>query len=246
MNALTGLALPPRQIGLFLDVDGTLLDLAATPDSVEVPPGLRTGLAAVERRLDGALALVSGRPIAELDQLFAPLVLPASGVHGAEIRRSVNAPSQCLPGTRLPDRAWHDLLRLIETFPGAFAENKRVGFAVHHRAEGAAVAELAALLRDFAARLAPFELELSAGHRVFEMRPARFDKGTAIRSFMADGRFAGRRPVFIADDRMDEAGFTAALTLGGLAFSVGTALPGLSGWFARPAAVRAWLERLVA
>ena len=236
--------LRPNQIGLFLDVDGTLLDLAPRPEAVEVPAGLCDMLAAAEWRLDGALALVSGRPIEQLDLLFAPLRLRASGIHGAEIRRSLDAPSPWLTQTRLPKRAWRDLLRLLERFPGTFAENKGVGFAVHHRLTGKPQEELVAALQAFVEALAAFELELSAGHRVLEIKPSGSDKGKAIECFMANAPFAGRRPVFVSDDGMDRAGFDAALALGGLAFSVGAPLPGLSGCFARPEAVRAWVGRL--
>ena len=235
--------LRPQQIGLFLDVDGTLLDLAPRPEAVEVPTDLPDTLAAAERRLDGALALISGRPIEQLDRLFAPLRLPASGTHGAEIRQSADAPSTWLTEARLPEQAWLDLLRLIERFPGTFAENKAVGFAVHYRLAGAAEAELAAALRDFVGGLGR-QLELCAGYRVLEIKPMGLDKGTAIERFMAETPFAGRQPVFVADDWMDRAGFDTALALGGFAFSVGAEHPGLSGWFPRPEAVRAWVGQL--
>lgn len=245
MTELKPIDLQPQQIGLFLDVDATLLDLAPSPDAVEVPADLLEILAAAERRLDGALALISGRPIAQLDQLLAPLQLRASGVHGSEIRQSADAPSTCLTQTRPPAGAWDDLLRLVARFPGTFAENKGIGFAVHHRAAGAAEKKLVSALRSFVDDIAEFGLELSAGDRVCEIRPAGFNKGTAIEIFMAYEPFAGRRPVFVVDDRIDRPGFDAALALGGLAFSVGAPLPGLSGWFVQPAAVREWIGRLV-
>jgi trehalose 6-phosphate phosphatase len=244
VNALYPLDFRPQQIGLFLDVDGTLLDLAPSPEGVEVPASLVGVLAAAERRLDGALALVSGRPIEELDRLFAPLRLRASGIHGAQMRHAADGPSSWLTRARLPDRAWADLLRLIEAFPGTLAENKGISFAVHYRNSAAAEEELVVVLRHFIEAFVELDLELIAGDRVFEIRLPGFDKGKAIVRFMAHEPFAGRRPVFVADDGMDRAGFDAALALGGLAFSVGAALPGLSGWFARPAAVRAWVGRL--
>ena len=244
VDELNPVDLAPREIGLFLDVDGTLLDLAPRPEAVEVPDGLREALAAAERRLDGALALVSGRPIDQLDQLFAPLKLRASGIHGAEIRHAANAPSQCLTEQLLPESAWLDLQRLLRRFPGTFAENKDVGFAVHYRFEGGKLTELVIALQDFVDRLAAQRLRLRHGHRVLEIGPRGFDKGTAIECFMADAPFRGRRPVFVADDRMDRPGFEKALSLGGYAFSVGEEMPGLSGWFAQPDAVRAWVGLL--
>lgn len=235
--------LRPQEIGLFLDVDGTLLDLAPHPDAVEVPAALTDALVAAERRLDGALALVSGRPIAALDRLFAPLRLRASGVHGAEIRCTRDGAPRMLAEQQMPQQAWSELVRLLERFPGTFAEDKRASFAVHYRAASGSAGELAAALARFAAGFAAYGLELSAGHLVYEIRLPGFDKGKAIERFMAKTPFLDRRPVFIADDAMDRAGFDTALTRGGLAYSVGRELPGVSGCFRDPAAVRGWLRR---
>lgn len=243
MRGLALVDLVPQEIALFLDVDGTLLDLAAHPDAVEVPPSLCAALTAVETRLDGAVALVSGRPIEALDRLFAPVRLAAAGVHGAEIRGRGNeaARSAARP---LPEWSWPALNRLIAGFPGSFAENKGASFAVHYRLGNADAAELYAALDRFREEFTEPEVELTSGHRVFELRVAGFDKGKAIQGFLVHAPFVGRRPVFIADDEMDRAGFEAVLARGGRAYSVGTALPGVSGWFRQPADVRAWLERL--
>ena len=243
MRGLALVDLVPQEIALFLDVDGTLLDLAPHPDAVAVPPSLCTVLTAVRARLDGAVALVSGRPIEALDRLFAPLRLAAAGVHGAEIRDRPDGPARPT-SPPLPERAWPALMQLLERFPGSFAENKGASFAVHYRLAGTAVAELHTALDRFCQELTEPEVELTAGHRVFELRVAGFDKGKAILSFLAHTPFLGRRPIFIADDEMDRAGFEAVLTRGGSAYSVGTELPGLSGWFPQPADLRAWLERL--
>lgn len=233
-------------ISLFLDVDGTLVDLAPTPDAVAVPPSLVDDLAMAERRLDGALALVSGRPIEQLDRLFAPLRLRASGIHGAEIRYLPHEPTQSLTSDRLPAVAWVDFQRRLGAFPGVLAENKGVSFAAHYNLAGPVGSELFLALERFVEQFARLDLELTAGHLVFEVKLPGFDKGTAIRQFMGQAPFAGRRPVFIADDKMDRPGFEAALALGGAAFSVGVEMPGLSGSFAQPAAVREWLAKVAA
>jgi trehalose 6-phosphate phosphatase len=238
--------LNPGTIGLFLDVDGTLLDIAPRPEAVEVKASLLDDLAAVECALDGALALVSGRPVAELDRLFAPLSLAASGVHGAELRRRPNGPVALLASGRLGDDAWEQLRRLLAEFPGSYAENKGASFAVHYADPGTEVALLRRALADLMEHVAEPSrpLKLIAGHAVFELQLDGFDKGQAIRRFMTDPPFSGRQPVFIGDDEIDRAGFDTALTLGGLAFSVGIELSGLSGRFDGPGAVRDWLHRL--
>lgn len=233
-------------ISLFLDVDGTLLDLAPTPDAVVVSTALLDELRLVNQRLDGALALVSGRPIAELDRLFSPLRLRASGVHGAEIRYTPLEPTKFLTNERLPDRAWTELQDVIADFPGVFAENKGVSYAVHYNLAGPIEGELFLALKRYASRFASLGMEVAPGRKVFEVKLPGFDKGSAIRQFMAHAPFAGRRPVFIADDKMDWPGFETVLALGGVGFSVGGEMAGLSGSFSQPAAVRAWLGKVTA
>jgi trehalose 6-phosphate phosphatase len=246
MQSAAPMGLPVEQIGLFLDVDGTLLDIAPRPEAVTVSARLVDDLAAVEQVLDGALALVSGRPIAELDRLFTPLRLCASGVHGAQIRRSPHGPITSLTNGELEEVAWRALAELLGDFPGSYAENKGVSFAVHYADPGTDISRLRSallcLIEDIAA---PGKaLRLIAGRAVFEVQLAGFDKGRAIRHFMKQKPFLGRRPVFIGDDEIDRPGFDAALAQGGLAYSVGIDLPGVSGTFAAPGAVRTWLHEL--
>jgi trehalose 6-phosphate phosphatase len=238
--------LKPSDIGLFLDVDGTLLDIAPRPDEVEVKASLLDDLAMVELALGGAVALISGRQIAELDRLFAPLSLRASGVHGAEFRRRPEGGIVMLADSRLSGAAWDALGQLLGEYPGSYAENKGVSFAVHYPNPGTEIPHLKcdlSLLMDLIAAPGQ-ELRMIAGHAVFEIQVKGFDKGHAIRRFMKGKPFTGRRPIFIGDDEIDRAGFDTALALGGLAFSVGSAFPGLSGAFTGPDAVRAWLHEL--
>lgn len=223
---------------LFLDVDGTLLDIAPTPDSVVVPPDLVAALTRLYHHLGGALALVSGRPIAQLDELFAPLRLPAAGEHGAEWRPDADADTSEEAPLAAP------LLAAIEAlandFPRARIEPKRAAIALHYRAApelGPAVeTRLRALLMDHP------QVELLGGRMVWEVRPRGVDKGVAVHRFMAT-RFAGRVPVFVGDDRTDADGFAAAVALGGLALPVGDLHRARWGSaFAAPEYVRAWLS----
>jgi trehalose 6-phosphate phosphatase len=231
-----------NQLGLFFDVDGTLLDIARRPEMVNVEPQLLSDLEAGKRALGGALALVSGRPIAELDALFAPLRLAAAGVHGAQLRCGPDDPIALQVSGQLGEEAWHALCRLLIEFPGSYAENKGVSFAVHFD-PGTDIGRLRRALLNLMDRFAATPLRLIAGCAVFEIQLEGFDKGRAIKRLMEAESFRGRRPVFIGDDgEIDRPGFDMALALGGLAFSVGSDLPGLSGSFATPEAVRAWLH----
>ncbi|SDR08552.1 trehalose 6-phosphatase [Rhizobiales bacterium GAS191] len=235
--------LDAERIALFLDVDGTLLDLAPRPGAVVVPPSLLASLAEAEKALGGALALVSGRPIDDLDRLFAPLSLCASGVHGAQMRFSPSGARQQdqKADEGLPRQLWMALTELLFDFPGTFAENKRYSFAVHYRT----VPMLKRRLREGVTRLidrhADLDLDLIHGHCVFEIKARGYDKGKAIARFLEHKPFLGRMPVFIGDDMTDEAGFAMVVSRGGHAFSVGETRPGASFVFATPASVRGWL-----
>jgi trehalose 6-phosphate phosphatase len=186
----------PESVGLFLDVDGTLIEFASTPDSVVVPPALLEELASLENRLGGALALVSGRQIVDLDALFAPLNLRASGVHGGEIRYEPGGAVARLASAQLGDDIWDGLQQVIARFPGSFSENKGYSFAVHYRFATASVNEVCTALRDFVRRIPTPPLEVVAGRLVFEIKLAGFDKGSAIERFMMRNPFAGRTPIF--------------------------------------------------
>jgi trehalose 6-phosphate phosphatase len=230
------------RIALFLDVDGTLIDFAARPDAVHVPADLPDLLAGAERRLGGALALLSGRSIADLDRLMAPLRLRAIGLHGAEMRATADAPTTTT--TPLPAALVAEVRELLAAFPGTMLEEKGPSVAVHYRAAPAFGRELRAALARFVRGVASLGLELMAGELVYEIKPAGFDKGSALARVMDLAPFAGRRPVFVTDHEIDQAGLAAAASLGGCGLSVGRQLPGAMAWFRHPAAVRAWLKDL--
>ena len=214
---------PGERWSLFLDFDGTLADLAETPDGVRVHPGLPATLSALHRSLDGALALVSGRSIAALDAFLAPARLPAAGIHGAE-RRGANGerrPAEALVSALEPLRA--ALAPLAAEDPRLVVEDKGASVVLHYRRAPEREEEcrrlVAEALDHCPDRLALFRLVF--GKMMVEAVPAGGDKGTAIREFMREAPFAGRRPVFAGDDLTDEDGFGVVEELGGLGIKVG-------------------------
>jgi trehalose 6-phosphate phosphatase len=228
---------------LFLDVDGTLLDLAQRPGDVVTPAGLVAALARAERKLGGALALISGRPLEELDCLFAPLRLRASGVHGAELRVNPHAPVvQSTVATELPASLWIALTRMLAAFPGTFAENKRYSFAVHYRLTPGAEAPLRAAIMKLVETQPRTAIEVMDAHFAIELKSPGCDKGQAIASFLAMPPFLGRTPIFVGDDATDETGFAVVSARGGFAYSVGELRRGAIGTFVHPGEVRDWLE----
>lgn len=233
-------ALGDAPLALFLDVDGTLLDLAARPDDVVTPAGLVTTLAGVERKLAGALALISGRSIDAVDRLFAPLRLRVSGVHGAEIRFRPDAPITPRVAVDLPRSLVDALRRAVEPFPGVFIEDKRFSFTVHYRL----APSVERPLRDAVKRLAdslPIAVDVMDAHYAIEIKSPCFDKGGAIAAFLSTPTFRERTPIFVGDDTTDESGFALVSARGGLAYSVGHPRRGAIGAFSGPGAVREWL-----
>jgi trehalose 6-phosphate phosphatase len=236
-----------QRMALFLDVDGTMLDIAATPERVVVPDGLIETIARLERLLGGALAIVSGRTLADIDRLFAPLRLRAAGVHGAEMRFDPDAPVIATAGAiPLPDSLWREFADVTLAFPGALAENKRFSFTAHYRAAPQAAGPLRAALQSLIETHATGELELTDTLCAYELRPSRVNKGEAVRRFLERPPFLGRRPMFVGDDASDEFGFRSVADRRGLAFSVGAPRPRVDHVFADPATVRQWLGRLAA
>ncbi len=227
---------------LFLDVDGTLLDIAPTPDRVRVDPALVDLLRELDRAFDGALALISGRPIVEVDDLFEPLFLSVAGVHGCERRDATGhwyRPS--FAGTELePIRK--DLQDFLSQFQGTMLEDKGCALAVHFRQ--APYLEEKLRLRLCAHLSGTRDYELLEGDHVIEIKPAAHNNASAIEAFMEEAPFAGRTPVFIGDDRTDLEGFAAVRRFNGQAISVGNRVAA-ERHLASPTAVREWLEMLL-
>lgn len=236
----------PDGLAFFFDIDGTLIDIAATPDAVTVPPELPALLDRLCARTGGALALLTGRDIATVDRLFAPARLPAGAVHGALLRDASGAiigdpPDPALAGVR------RRLAAFVATHPAALLEDKGIAVAVHFRADPSLGPAAEAAARE-AVAAAGASLMVQPGKMVFEVRPAAADKGAALSAFMGSPAFAGRRPVAVGDDLTDESMFGAALRHGGLAFRVGAAAGRGSAAepaFATPADVRQWLAALL-
>ena len=228
---------------LFLDIDGTLLDIAPTPDAVNVDPALLNLLRRLERACDGAIALITGRPIAAVDALFAPLQLPVAGVHGFERR---NAQGHYFrPGFVGAGLSFlrSEVKALAQSLHGVLLEDKGCAFAVHYRQ----APNLEETIRLRLARLVSAALpafELLDGDHVVEIKPIEHDKSTAIEAFMQEEPFTGRTPVFIGDDTTDLDGFAAMKRFNGLAIAVGSRIPGEKR-LAGPRDVRAWLESLL-
>ena len=203
---------------VFLDFDGTLVDLAPTPDGVRLEPGVVEALALLAERHGGALALISGRPVAQIDAMLAPLVLPVAGVHGVERRGADGVLHVAATPDVSPVLAC--ARALAQRHAGLLVEQKRGAVALHYRL----APELEQLCQQemTAAVQACPGIVLLHGKMVLEAKPAATDKGGAIAAFMQESPFAGRRPVFAGDDTTDEAGFAYVQQVGGQGVKVGS------------------------
>lgn len=224
---------PERNWALFLDIDGTLLDIASAPDDVAIPYDLVPVLETASAWLSGALALVSGRPLAAIDRLFSPAKLPCAAEHGAVLRK---------PGGYIEDnpllavpQEWRTQIRLAAaTWPGVLIDEKPHSVALHYRKAPERADAIAAFLNYLVAQNPSFEI--LPAKMAFELRHHDLHKGMAVEALMQTAVFAGRRPIYIGDDVTDEDGITAARRLGGAGFLVGET-------FHTPAEVRFWLTR---
>lgn len=234
----------PGACALFLDMDGTLIELAPTPKSVRVPEGLLGLLNRLQLAFGGAVAIVTGRLISEADQILAPLRFTASGVHGAELRLAPAGEIERV-SPALPHEVVHELRRLAETFPGVIAEPKGPGLALHYRLAPHVQGDLLAALETYLDTHAAGTLELISGKRLFEVIPSGLSKGTALASLLQLPAFRGRRPIMIGDDIGDEAAFAAAEGMDGFGLRVaGEHYREDVADFAGPKAVVAWLDHV--
>jgi trehalose 6-phosphate phosphatase len=233
----------PDGCALFIDIDGTLLGVAPTPDEVCVPAGLVSLLEDVWRGLGGAAAVLTGRRIADADRLFSPLSFIASGVHGTELRGEPSAPILTL-APPIPASVVQAMNNISSLAAGILVEQKGCGVAVHYRnaplARQALESEVAAIIA-----ASSYDLVLREGRKVLEAVPRGYSKGTALLRLAAEPPFRGRRPVMIGDDVGDESAFQAAEGLGGVGLRVaGEHFRPEASDFGGVADVRAWLEAL--
>jgi trehalose 6-phosphate phosphatase len=236
---------PPTALDvcLFLDIDGTLVEFTNTPSESRADPEIKTLIAALAARLRGALALVSGREIRTIDALFAPLKLPASGLHGGERRDAAGVMHSHDVADNALSEARAALDELARAHPGVLIEDKGRNLAVHFRLAPqsealvrCAVAVIAEPLRD--------RYQLQEGIMMVELKPKGYSKGSAVQAFMREPPFSGRRPVFIGDDLTDMDGFAAVEADGGMSIGVGARVTAQYN-LENVTAVRGYLQELV-
>jgi trehalose 6-phosphate phosphatase len=233
------------ETAILLDIDGTLLDLMPTPREVWVPPGLSKTLNGLVEKTSGALALVSGRSLNDIDLIFAPDQFPAIGGHGAEMRLNPDGEAAVTHAPPLDKELKRRLATIAKLSPGILLEDKGYSLALHYRlaphAEKAIYEAVSLIRADFPN--AP--IEVLSGKCVCEIKHAGFTKATGVRELMTRAPFKGRKPLFIGDDVTDETVFAIMPDFDGLAFSVGRRAHGVAGHFDTPSDVRAFLARLL-
>ena len=236
-----------RQCALFLDIDGTLIELAPTPDHVLVDDDIARLLPALGRRLGGAVALITGRTIRDADELFPGLGLPIAGQHGLE-RRSASGVLHT-HGEGPPGYSWlhGELDQLCARHDGLWLEDKGATLALHYRLAPGLASYVHRTVRALVSTLgaAGAEWKLQPGKRIIELKPAGRDKGAALLDYMAEPPFVGRLPVFVGDDRTDEFGFSAVTLLGGWAVKVGSGNTHARFRLRDVTSVRRWLTHLL-
>ena len=223
---------------LFLDIDGTLLDLARTPDRVKVPRELLRALEKLTHHLSGAFAFVSGRSLESIDRLFAPFRPAAIGTHGGEIRGIDGTVARSQP---LPEKIAEVFTGLAENIPGLLLEDKRSALALHYRLAPEARPVLLSAMEKHARLFESEHVHILHGKAVIEARGVGVDKGTAVAELAKQKPFLGRTILFGGDDITDQDVFRVLPQLGGTGFSVGQHFPGADHIFESPLAVRRWL-----
>ena len=219
--AMPGLPVPDTGWALFLDFDGTLVEIAEHPDAVVVPDALPALLEALIERLEGAVAVVSGRDLAGLDRLLDGALPAMAGIHGMERRDGRGRLYRPVDQSERFTEVRTALRSFVDAHPGTTMEDKGNALTLHYRGAPETAAEAEALLRRHCESLGE-EFQLQQGKAVLEIRPSGHHKGTVVEAFMAEAPFHGRTPVFIGDDVTDEDAFRTVNRLGGHSIRVGT------------------------
>jgi trehalose 6-phosphate phosphatase len=233
------------ETAVLLDIDGTLLELAPTPREVWVPPGLAKTLHRLHKRTNGALALVSGRSLNDIDLIFAPDQFPAVGGHGAEMRIEADSEAVAAHAPPMDKELKRRLAAIARLSPGILLEDKGYSLALHYRLAPHAEKAIYAAVSLIRADLPNAPIEVLPGKLVCEIKHSGFTKASGVMELMTHGPFKGRRPLFIGDDVTDESVFAIMPDLEGLAFSVGRRARGVAGHFDAPSDVREFLAHLL-
>ena len=232
------------ETALLLDIDGTLLDFAPTPREVWVPPDLLHTLNLLRAKTSGALALVSGRSLNDIDLIFAPGEFSAVGGHGAEMRLMMGGEPAISFAPALNSELKRRLAAIARLSPGILLEDKGYSLALHYRLAPYAETAIREAIALIQSDLPDEPIEVLPGKCVFEVKHSAFNKASGVRALMARGPFSGRRPLFIGDDVTDESVFEIMPEFHGTAFSVGQRVRSVAGHFDAPSDVREFLARL--
>lgn len=239
------LAVHPLEWAIFLDIDGTLLEIAETPNAIAVPPGLPTDLDLLSKHLGGALALVTGRSVAFVDSLFSPIRFTLAGLHGAEWRHPDGQVHRASTSS-LFEELKRAITDEVGQWPGTLVEDKGAAIAVHYRLAPERRHDVEEMMQRCATIIAP-DWVVQHGKMVTELRPANANKGNAVETILACQPFNGRRPVVVGDDLTDEAMFRVANARKGKSIRIGSLSAGTSARYGMsgPADLRRLLATLV-
>lgn len=244
-----GAADPPeidlKRCALLFDIDGTLIDLAPSPREVVVPPGLRENLQSLLDRTDGAMALVSGRSLVDIDWIFEPVLFPAVGGHGAEMRLSIDTEAVASHAPPMDPELKKRFASIAMLDPGILLEDKGYSLALHYRKAPLIEKALYDAVSAIRAELPDATIDILPGKFVCEIKASGVSKAIGVRELMTNEPFVGRTPVFLGDDVTDETVFAIMPDMEGISFSVGRRVRGVQGHFDSPADVRGWIAHLL-